>query len=82
MTINEFLKADTEKLEELIEKYPQQIPVAVASELMGVDPNNLRQAIQEGNLGISWRKPGKLNRGFCIPTGKFVRWWLNDERCD
>ena len=49
----------------------------IVAELMGVSPENLRQAVSEGELGISWRKPGKLTGGNCIPTAKFVRWWLN-----
>jgi len=77
MSISEFIRADTEQIEEIIEKHPKQIPIPVVAELMAVDPNNLREAIGSGYLGLSWKKPGKLNRGFCIPTGKFVRWWLN-----
>lgn len=79
MTLTEFIKADNERLEKIIEEYPNQIPIPVAAELIGVDPNNLRDSIEHGNLGISWKKPGKLNRGFCIPTAKFIRWWLNME---
>lgn len=76
-TIKTFLEADTQKLEQIIEKYPRQIPAKIVAELMGVSPENLRQAVSEGELGISWRKPGKLTGGNCIPTAKFVRWWLN-----
>lgn len=76
-TIKTFLEADTQKLEQIIERYPRQIPAKIVAELMGVSPENLRQAVSEGELGISWRKPGKLTGGNCIPTAKFVRWWLN-----
>lgn len=77
MKIPEFIKTDTEQLEKIIDEYPKQIPIPVVADLMAMDPNNLREAVEDGSLGISWKKPGKVNRGFCIPTGKFVRWWLN-----
>jgi hypothetical protein len=74
--VKEFLEADEEKLAEIIQKYPQQIPVPVAAEFMGCSQDTLRSALETGFLGISERKPGKLNRGFVIPTGHFVRWYM------
>jgi len=75
MTIAEFIKQDNEKLEEIIAKYPRQIPVLVISELVGADIDSVRQAIESNQIGLSWRKANKLNRGFCIPTGLFIRWY-------
>lgn len=75
MSIAEFIKQDTEKLEEIIEKYPRQVPVSVVSDFVGADVESVRQAIESNQIGLSWRKAGKLNRGFCIPTGLFVRWY-------
>lgn len=77
--IEEFMEADRERMEELITKYPKQIPVPVVADFMGMDHNSLRAAIDGGSLGISWRKDGKLNRGYCIPTAKFVYWWFNQS---
>lgn len=75
--ITEFLAADTERLAEIIEKYPLQIPVPVLAELFGCHQDTLRNALQEqGLLGIAERRPGKLNRGFVIPTAHFVRWYM------
>jgi hypothetical protein len=75
--INDFLQADTEKLAEIIEKYPMQIPVPVIAELFGCHQDTLRNALQEqGLLGIAERKAGKLNRGFVVPTAHFVRWYM------
>ena len=75
--ITEFLAADTERLAEIIEKYPLQIPVPVLAELFGCHQDTLRNALQEqGLLGIAERRPGKLNRGFVIPTAQFVRWYM------
>lgn len=75
--ITEFLAADTERLAEIIEKYPLQIPVPVLAELFGCHQDTLRNALQEqGLLGIAERRPGKLNRGFVVPTAHFVRWYM------
>lgn len=74
--IQEFLNSDTEKLAELVEKYPEQIPVPVLAQWWGCNADTLREALLgQGLLGIAERKAGKLNRGFVIPTGHFVRWY-------
>lgn len=75
--INEFMFKDNSKLEEIIEKYPKQIPVDVIAEWWGCTPDSIRTMLIEDNIiGVGWRKAGKLNRGFCIPTGHFLRWYL------
>ena len=79
MTIEEFLAADKAKVEEIINKYPKQIPVPVIAEFMGMDKNSLHAAINGGALGISRRKDGKLSKGYCIPTAKFVYWWFGQN---
>lgn len=80
MSIDDFLKSDTEKMLEIVKKYPKQIPVAVVAELFGMDAGNLRCAIAKGNehiFGICWQNTGKTNQGFAIPTAPFVRRWLH-----
>lgn len=75
--IAKFLEEDTAKLADIIEQYPLQIPVPVLAELFGCHQNTLRNALQEqGLLGIAERMPGKLNRGFVVPTAHFVRWYM------
>ncbi len=75
--ITAFLADDTAKLAEIIEKYPMQIPVPIIAELFGCTQDTLRNALQEqGLLGIAERRPGKLNRGFVVPTAHFVRWYM------
>ena len=75
--IKDFLQKDTEKLEKIIQEYPQQIPVGVIAEWWGCTQDAIRATLeQSGLLGIGYRQPGKLNRGFVIPTGHFVRWYL------
>ena len=77
LVIQDFLDKDTEKLAEIVKRYPRQIPIPVISEWWGCDEDTLRTSLQEqGLLGIAERKPGKLNRGFVVPTGHFVRWYM------
>lgn len=81
--IVDFIKKDSDELEAIIEKYPNQIPVSVAADFLHMAENSLRSALESGKLGLAWRKAGKLNHGYCIPTGKFVRWyigWNESER--
>ena len=75
--IKAFLDRDNQKLEKLIDDYPLNVPVPVASEFLGCHQDTLRSALEDGRLGFAERKLGKVNRGFVIPTGHFVRWYLN-----
>lgn len=77
MSIEEFLSNDRQRVQELIEKYPQNIPLKVCADFLGMDSNSLRQAIEDNQkIGLSWRKQGSLNRAFHIPTAVFVRWYM------
>lgn len=76
MSIKEYLDNDVARLEQLIAEYPQQIPVPIAAKFLGCAPESLRTACEEYALfGFAWRKPGKVNKAFCIPTAVFVRWY-------
>jgi hypothetical protein len=74
--IRAFIDTDNQKLEQIIEKYPLSVPVPIAAEFLGCHQDTLRSALEDGRLGFSERKLGKVNRGFVIPTGHFVRWYL------
>lgn len=76
--IKEFLKKDDAKIESLIERYPEKVPVKEAAELLGCCPATIQTALESGKLGFSERKLGKVNRAFVIPTAHFVRWYLCD----
>lgn len=75
--LKNFLTQDTTVLESIIEEYPRQIPCPVVAKYLGCSVDNLRAAIDEGFLGIKWKKPGKLTGGNCVPTAKFIRWVFN-----
>lgn len=75
--IAEFLVSDTEKLAEIIGDYPFQIPIKVIAEWWHCSQDSVRNALtQHGFLGIAQKQPGKLNAGFVVPTGHFVRWYV------
>ncbi len=75
--ISEYLQHDDEKIENLIKQYPANIPVKAAAEFLDVDDESVRSAIESGSFGISWKKAGKLNRSFALPTAHFLRWYMH-----
>ena len=66
-----------EKLNELVEKYPLDIPVPEVAKLMGMKPECLRAAIDCGTFkpGYSWRKGVAQNKGYKIATIPFYLWY-------
>ena len=75
--LNEFLCHDNEKIDRLIEAFPVNLPVSAISDFLSLDVASVRAAIENEKFGISWRKIGKANHGYFIPTAQFIRWYLN-----
>ena len=75
--INDFLSSDNERLAVLIENNPVNVPVSSAAEFLGADVASIRAAIENDCFGASWRKIGSTRSAYFIPTGQFVRWYLN-----
>lgn len=69
------------KLDELVEKYPQYIPLNEAASFLGMSDEGLRMAIYDGKcpFGIAWQLMGKVNRGFKIPTVTFYMWYTQGK---
>ena len=74
--INDFLSQDNDKLADLIENNPVNIPVSSAAEFLGADVASIRAAIENDCFGASWRKIGSTRSAYFIPTAQFVRWYL------
>lgn len=74
--IVEFLQADSERAAELMQKYPDRIPVNAVAEFLGCAPDTVRARVEAGGIGICEKKIGKQNRAFLIPTAMFLRWYL------
>lgn len=74
--IKDYLQHDYAKIEKLISEYPALCPVDAIAEFLNLDSDSVRSAIENGSFGLAWKKSGKLNRVFRIPTPQFVRWYL------
>lgn len=75
--INDFLSQDNDKLADLIENNPVNVPVSSAAEFLGADVASIRAAIENDCFGAAWRKAGSTRSAYYIPTAQFVRWYLN-----
>ena len=75
-TISNFMKADDEKIEKLIEEYPYSIPTKVIAEFLGMDVTSVQSVLENGVVGLSWKKEAKSRRGFFVPTAHFLRWYM------
>ena len=76
--INEFLSADNTKIDRLIDNFPINLPVSAVADFLAVDVASVRAAIENGNaFGLAWKKSGKANHGYFVPTAQFVRWYLH-----
>lgn len=75
--VREYLDSDIEKLWKLIEKNPIHIKIKDAAEFLQLSESSMRAAVDRGELGLSWRKDGKLQTTRVIFTAKFVRWYTN-----
>lgn len=66
------------RLNQLVEQYPNSIPIKAISEFLGCDGQSVRAYLMMPNsFGMGWQKSGSLNRGFLVPTVKFYLWYRN-----
>ena len=79
MKISDFLAKDNDKLEQLITDNPVSIPVNQIADFLGADVASVRAAVENDCFGLSWRKAGSTRHAYLIPTGQFVRWYLNHK---
>lgn len=75
--VTEFLSNDNERIDRLIENFPINLPVSAISDFLSVDVASVRAAIERGVFGMAWKKDGKANHGFFVPTAQFVRWYIH-----
>ena len=78
--LNSYLTGEMERLNELTEKKPLYLTVKDVSSFLGVDDESVRAAIECGVFGMAWRKSGKLNKAFHIPTAQFALWFIGGMR--
>ena len=66
-------------LEGIVREHPLQIPLAVASEFLGVNAEGLKAALMRGNapFGFAYQKKDGGYRVPVIPTITFYLWYTN-----
>lgn len=72
----EFVKQRFEELKALCEEYPYEMPVVEAAKFLKMHPESLRLSIIQGTSpfpAFAWKKPGKANYAFHIPTFTFYQ---------
>lgn len=72
----EFLSKDNDKIDALIAEHPLGLSIREIADFLGLDVASVRAAVENGVVGLAWRKSGKANHGYFIPTAQFVRWYL------
>ena len=66
------------ELLELVEKYPETIPLPEAAKFLHMDAESLRYNIDSGKSpfgGLGWQKGVGRYRGFSIQTYTFFNWF-------
>lgn len=74
--LNDFLSADNKKIDKLIEEFPVNLPISAVADFLSIDVASVRAAVDNGVFGLCWKKPGKMNKGYFVPTAQFVRWYV------
>ena len=77
---NDFLSEKTieklNELEQLIEQYPNNIPLPECAKFLHINPSTLRNYLDSGNcpFGFSTQKKKYGNHNYTIPSPQFDIW--------
>lgn len=73
------IKAQLEKLNELIDKYPIKIPLKEAAKFLEMNEEGLKAALMRGNapFGFAYQKEDGAYRVMVIPSVTFYLWYTN-----
>lgn len=75
--IVKYLEDDEARLSQLVAENPVHLSPQKIADFMNTPVPSVRSMIDAGVFGASWRKDGKLNRGYFVPTANYLRWYLN-----
>ena len=70
--INGFLNQDLERIDALMEEYPDRIPINALADFLHMDPNSTRSAVEGGAFGFAWRRAGKANKVYIFLNSAIV----------
>lgn len=67
------------ELNQLVEEYPDLIPLPVTARFMRVSDEGLRAYLDNDHapFGMTWKQMGAVNKAYKIPTVKFYLWYTN-----
>ncbi len=77
--IRNFIAADDEKVEKLIEEYPIGLTTNAIAEFLSIDVASVRAILENGVVGLAWKQSCKSRHGYYIPTAQFVRWYIHSR---
>lgn len=77
--IRNFIAADDEKIEKLIDEYPIGVTTNAVAEFLGIDVASVRAILENGAVGLAWKQSCKSRHGYYIPTAQFVRWYIQNR---
>lgn len=69
------------ELEQIVEKYQDNIPVKVVADFLNMNEKGLKAALMRGNVsfGFGYQKTDEAYRVFVIPTVPFYLWFTNTQ---
>lgn len=75
----EIIRRQLEELENLVEQYPQKIPLSEAAKFLDMNEEGLKAALMRGNapFGFAYQKNDGAYRVMVIPTVTFYLWYTN-----
>lgn len=77
--IRNFIAADDEKIEKLIEQYPIGMTTNAIAEFLDIDIASVRAILENGTVGLAWKQSCKSRHGYYVPTAQFVRWYIHSK---
>lgn len=65
------------EINQLVEEYPEFIPIPVLAKFLHTNAEGLRYSIENGQcpFGIAWQKSIRGNKAFKVPTLTFYLWY-------
>lgn len=78
--IRNFIANDDDRVEKLIRENPIALSVRTVADFLGMDDESVRAVLENGAIGLSWKRSGSTRHAYYIPTTCFVRWYMMNAR--
>lgn len=71
--LNSYIEENLIKVAEVIKENPSYIKTKAVADLLGVSLDSVKTYLRNGgDLGLAWKKEGKQNHGYSVPTFQFL----------